>query len=61
MKRFTNFVKGVITEMKLTTWPTAKENRHDTTTVIMTSLMFAIFFGIVGWVITFLLEHFILK
>lgn len=61
MKRLTGFIKGVIAEMRLTTWPTAKENRHDTWTVIMTSVLFAIFFAVVGWGITQLLNLFILK
>lgn len=61
MKRFSNFVKGVIAEMKLTTWPTAKENRHDTWTVLMTSFLFAVFFAAVSWGLTQLLDLFILK
>ncbi|KRL13520.1 preprotein translocase subunit SecE [Schleiferilactobacillus perolens] len=41
------FLKGVVEEMKLVTWPTFKENRHDTGTVIITSVLFGIFFGLV--------------
>lgn len=61
MKRFPRFIKDVVAEMKLTTWPTAKENRHDTWTVIMTSVLFAIFFAAVGAGITRLLNLFVMK
>lgn len=40
------FFKGVIEEMKLTTWPTAKENRHDTGVVITQSVLFAVYLGV---------------
>ncbi|MCD2255427.1 preprotein translocase subunit SecE [Agrilactobacillus fermenti] len=55
------FIKSVIAEMKLTTWPTAKENRHDTGTVLVTSILFALFFAGVDWVLLKLLQMFILK
>lgn len=39
------FLKSVIEEMKLTTWPTAKETRHDTSVVITLSVLFALYLG----------------
>ncbi|KRM06613.1 hypothetical protein FC89_GL000767 [Liquorilactobacillus ghanensis DSM 18630] len=45
--------------MKETTWPTRKEALSDTSTVIMTSILFAVFFAIVDfavqWAINFLI------
>ncbi|MBU3851861.1 MAG: preprotein translocase subunit SecE [Candidatus Paralactobacillus gallistercoris] len=45
------FIKSVFAEMKLVTWPTAKETRHDTWVVIVTSLLFAIFFALTDWIL----------
>ena len=50
------FIKSVIHEMTLVTWPTAKETRRDTTTVIITSLIFAAYFALADWVILLLLK-----
>ncbi|KRN29196.1 hypothetical protein IV38_GL000076 [Lactobacillus selangorensis] len=55
------FLKSVVEEMKLVTWPTFKENRRDTWTVIVTSVLFAAFFAVIDWVIEQLLKLFILK
>lgn len=43
------FFKSVCQEMKKVTWPTAKQNRRDTTTVIVTSVLFALFLGALDW------------
>ncbi|UQS82857.1 preprotein translocase subunit SecE [Bombilactobacillus folatiphilus] len=55
------FLKSVKQEMKLVQWPTAKENRHDTMTVILTSLFFAVFLGACDWLfellVTMLVSH----
>ncbi len=53
------FIKSVIHEMTLVTWPTAKETRRDTTTVIITSLLFAAYFALADWVILLILKAFI--
>lgn len=37
--------------MKVVTWPTAKENRRDTSTVLGTSIIMAIFLGAVDWIV----------
>ncbi|WEV41045.1 preprotein translocase subunit SecE [Lactobacillus sp. ESL0684] len=39
------FLKSVGHEMKLVTWPTAKQNRHDTAIVVGTSILFAVYLG----------------
>ncbi|WP_057876370.1 preprotein translocase subunit SecE [Liquorilactobacillus aquaticus] len=43
------FFRSVIKTMKETRWPTKKEAVQDTTTVIMTSVFFAVFFAIVDY------------
>lgn len=43
------FFKSVIEEMKIVTWPTAKQNRKDSITVIGTSVFFALFLGLIDW------------
>ncbi len=50
------FIKSVFAEMKLVTWPTARETRHDTWVVIATSLLFAAFFALVDWLLGGLLH-----
>ncbi|MHC9532252.1 preprotein translocase subunit SecE [Dellaglioa sp. BT-FLS60] len=47
MRKINAFLKSVIVEIKATTWPTGKELRRDTTTVVVTAILFAIFFWIV--------------
>ena len=41
------FFKSVVQTMKDTTWLNAKETRRDTTTVVVMSIAFAVFFGVV--------------
>ncbi|AKP66971.1 preprotein translocase subunit SecE [Companilactobacillus ginsenosidimutans] len=57
MKLF-KFFGSVNKEMKLVVWPTWKENRRDTWTVIATSLLYAIFFALVDWAIVAILQAF---
>ncbi|UQS83942.1 preprotein translocase subunit SecE [Bombilactobacillus thymidiniphilus] len=52
------FLKSVKEEMKLVQWPTAKENRHDTLTVILTTFMFSIFLGLCDWIFAKLVTSF---
>ncbi|APX71098.1 preprotein translocase subunit SecE [Companilactobacillus allii] len=59
MKLF-KFFGSVKKEMKVVVWPTAKENRRDTWTVVATSLMYAIFFAAVDWALVALLQQFIM-
>ncbi|BDR60835.1 preprotein translocase subunit SecE [Lactobacillus xylocopicola] len=40
------FFKSVGKEMRLVTWPSAKQNRHDTGIVIVTSILFASYLGL---------------
>ncbi len=52
------FLKNVVQTVKDTTWPTARENRKDTTTVILMTIGFAIFFAIVDYLVQLGLRFF---
>ncbi|CCI87945.1 preprotein translocase subunit SecE [Lactobacillus gigeriorum] len=43
------FFKSVAKEMKLVTWPTFKQNRRDTSVVIVSSILFAAYLGLLDW------------
>lgn len=51
--RLIRFFKAVGQEMKQVSWPGVKQTRHDTGTVVGISIMFAIFFVVVDWVVQF--------
>lgn len=51
--RLIRFFKSVGAEMKQVSWPGVKQTRHDTGTVIGISVLFAIFFAVVDWVVQF--------
>lgn len=53
------FLKSVAEEMKIVAWPTAKENRRDTSTVVLTGVFYALFFAAVDAGILGLLKLFI--
>ncbi|GKQ42168.1 protein translocase subunit SecE [Companilactobacillus sp. RD055328] len=59
--RLFKFFGEVKNEMKVVTWPTAKENRRDSWTVIMTSVMYGLFFAAIDALILFLLNTFVSK
>lgn len=61
MKKLGAFLKSVGQEMKLVEWPTMKQNRHDTWTVIATSLLYAVFFAVIDWGLSSLITNFIVK
>ncbi|AQW21795.1 preprotein translocase subunit SecE [Lentilactobacillus curieae] len=50
------FFKSVVTEMKMVTWPNAKQTKTDTSTVIGTAILMAIFLGIVDWLVQYGLQ-----
>ncbi|KRK64411.1 hypothetical protein FC72_GL000431 [Companilactobacillus tucceti DSM 20183] len=59
MKLF-KFFGSVKKEMKLVVWPTFKENKRDTWTVIVTSLIYAAFLALIDWGMLSLLQHFLM-
>ncbi len=53
------FFKGVNQEMKRVAWPSVKENRHDTSVVVVTSVLFALFLGACDWALSSLIQLFL--
>lgn len=53
------FIKSVNHEMHLVVWPTARENRRDTTIVISLTIFFVLFFALFDWIIQLLMKLFV--
>jgi preprotein translocase subunit SecE len=51
MRRFQNYIRDVITELKKVTWPTREELKGSTITVIVFSLISAAFVFLVDLVL----------
>jgi preprotein translocase subunit SecE len=49
MKRFQNYIKDVIAELRKVTWPTREELKGSTITVILFSLMSTVFVFLVDY------------
>lgn len=45
--------------MHLVVWPTARENRRDTTIVISLTIFFVLFFALFDWIIQLLMKLFV--
>ena len=54
--RLFKFFGQVGHEMKKVTWPTWRDNRRDSWTVVSTSLFFVAFFALFDWIIQLLLQ-----
>ena len=50
--RFSAYVDGIRREMKLVTWPGRQQVRATTAVVLITVFVFALYFGIVDYVLT---------
>ncbi|MGX7059997.1 preprotein translocase subunit SecE [Vagococcus humatus] len=53
-----NFLKSVKEEMRIVTWPTKKQLRKDVSTVLQTTVLYAIFFGVSDYVIASVIKLF---
>ena len=53
------FIASVRDEMHRVVWPTAKENRRDTTIVLSITIFFILFFALFGWLIHLLMLLFV--
>ena len=51
MKRFVNFVKDCVAEMKKVVWPSRDEVAISTRVVLVSTVLFAIVLGIVDFVL----------
>ncbi len=58
--KINNFLKEVKSEVKKINWPTKKEAIRDTLTVIGVSIAIAVFLGGIDFIVTALLNRFIL-
>jgi len=54
------FLKSVVEEMKLVTWPTRKKLVKDVITVIQSTVLFALFFAVVDFALA-KISYFALK
>lgn len=59
MKKITDYLKGVIAELKKVKWPTRNEAVRLTIIVIILVAIFAIFIGILDVIFTFVLQKII--
>ena len=50
--RFRSYVDGIKREMRLVTWPGRQQVRATTIVVLITVFVFALYFGIVDYVLT---------
>ena len=57
--RLFRVLKSVNHEMHLVVWPTARENRRDTTIVISLTIFFVLFFALFDWIIQMLMKLFV--
>ncbi len=51
MKRFQNYIRDVIAELRKVTWPTREELKGSTITVIIFSLMSTVFVFLVDYLL----------
>ncbi|MCF6515646.1 preprotein translocase subunit SecE [Lactobacillus sp. S2-2] len=56
MKKFINFLKNTVAEMKKVVWPNAQQTKRDTSVVIGMTVFFAAFLGFVDFVFQNLLS-----
>jgi len=56
MRRFQNYIRDVIQELKKVTWPTRDELRGSTITVIIFALLSTVFVGTVDFVLGYIVR-----
>ncbi|KRK48020.1 preprotein translocase subunit SecE [Secundilactobacillus kimchicus] len=54
--RFFRFLRAVKDEMKQVSWPSAKQTRKDTASVVGMAVAFAVFLGAVDWAVQYGLQ-----
>lgn len=54
--RFFKFLKSVKVEMTKVVWPNVAQTKRDTSRVIGTSILFALFFAVIDSVLQYLLK-----
>ncbi|MDN6028606.1 MAG: preprotein translocase subunit SecE [Lactobacillus sp.] len=53
------FLKSVGHEMKLVHWPSLKENHRDTSIVIISSILFGAFLGLIDFLLSLATQKFL--
>ncbi len=59
MKKITGFLKAVIAEMRKVSWPKKKELKKYTVVVIATVVFMAVYFGVVDFAISRIMDWYI--
>lgn len=59
MKKITGFLKAVIAEMRKVSWPKKKELKKYTIVVIATVVFMAVYFGVVDFAISQVMDWYI--
>ena len=60
IERLTTFLKEARIELKKVTWPTKQETIRYTATVVIISIVIAIFLGVLDIIFQFILNKFVL-
>jgi len=55
-QRVKHYFDGLRMEMRRVTWPTRKQVRATTAVVLVTVFLFAVYFGIVDWILSSAME-----
>ncbi len=61
MKKLIEFLKKVRTELKKVTWPGWQTIKSSTTAVVVVSLFFGIYIGLVDMAMDFVFKNYLLK
>jgi preprotein translocase subunit SecE len=56
MRRFQNYIRDVVQELRKVTWPTRDELKGTTVTVIIFTLLSTLFIGIVDFVLGYVVR-----
>ena len=56
MRRFQNYIRDVLQELKKVTWPTKDELKGATVTVIIFTLLSTLFVGVVDFVLGYIVR-----
>ena len=56
MRRFQNYIRDVVQELRKVTWPTRDELKGTTVTVIIFTLLSTLFVGIVDFVLGYIVR-----
>ena len=61
MSKFMDFLKKVKIELKKVSWPDKKTVKSSTIAVVVVSLFFGVYIGVVDYILKNIFEHIVLK